>query len=193
MRILSDVCVCVCVYMQTSPSGLNYLLMDKPAAVSEDVLMGNHWCTPPACRQQSCPTSHSPLTCTFFCAPWCAAVGQAGKDGDQRERKGERERHTGWKGRLLLSPLFQAHWFPPIADYSNVLSFQHTWALPHPFVSTATLLFLLLKSRSCKSFLTPTQLLRSPFATLLFLPSLSMGSHCVWRVGERGREVEREK
>lgn len=91
--------VCVCVRAHADLLGLNYLLMDGPAAVSEDVLMGNQRCAPPPCRHQSCRTSHPSLTSTFFCAPWCAAVGQAGKDDEQREGKGEKERSTqGEKG-----------------------------------------------------------------------------------------------
>lgn len=41
---------------------------------------------------------------------------------------------------------------------------------------------------SYKSLFTSTQPLSSPFAPLLFLPSLSVGSHCIWRVRERGRK-----
>lgn len=41
-QCITKLCVCVC----NTHSGLNYLLTDRPAAVSEDVLMGKQRHTP---------------------------------------------------------------------------------------------------------------------------------------------------
>lgn len=108
-------------------------------------------------------------------------------------------RYSGWNRRLLLSSLFHAHWPPPsTANCSNVLSFQHTWALQTPPSLPLPLLFLSLKSQSCKSLLTPTQLLHSPICSspvsTFPLNGLTL---CLEDCGKgekkRGREVERDR
>lgn len=97
-----------------------------------------------------------------------------------RDKEGRKEAHRV-KGETFIITIVSSSLIPPIADCSNDLSFQHTWALPPSPPPSANL-----------SLANPSLPPHNSFAALLFPPSFSMGSHCVWRMRERGREWVRE-
>lgn len=144
---------------------------------------------PPILSHQPSLPPPPPLAQAFLCTPRCAAVGQAGRDGKQKERKSG-EAH-GVKGETFIITIVSSSLIPPPPSSSLTAQmsclFNTPELSPHSPHPSSPPLPSLSNLGPANPSSTPAQLLHSPFAPLLFLPSLSMGSHCVWRTRERGR------
>lgn len=81
---------------------------------------------PPILSHQPSLPPPPPLAQAFLCTPRCAAVGQAGRDGKQKERKSG-EAH-GVKGETFIITIVSSSLIPPLPP--------HRWLLKCPVFST---------------------------------------------------------